>query len=103
MSNDNRIVYGTFCTWWGSIDDVSLQEDLPVCPHCKGVLYEVDKEEWEKGIEDYEKDQLGYREIMNWTKDKCFKSMKDLYVSYKLNHVILDLNVLKWLDVEIGE
>ncbi len=79
MSRDRRIVYGARCSWWGSIDEVSTTASgLPCCPHCGGVLLEVDSEkEWWAGVDQFEADgHPGYRAFLVWLRGKCRPSVE---------------------------
>lgn len=76
MPKDPRIVFGANCTWWESIDKASkiIGTDMPCCPRCHSVLFEVANEEvWWRDIENYDSQQRpGYRKYMEWAKGKCF-------------------------------
>ncbi len=85
MSADPRIVYGAKCAWWDSIDKAGKigPLNIPCCPHCKGVLYEMDSEaEWWKGADEYEKKEPGYRKFMEWLRGKCFKTFEEARQKY---------------------
>lgn len=90
---DTRFVYGASCTWFGSIHEVSstkkhprhhhsVKEDLPCCPVCGGMLFEMkDEKEWWEGIDLFEKGTYplptahpGYRKMWEWQKSMkiCF-------------------------------
>jgi hypothetical protein len=77
---DTRIAYGANCPWWDSIDKVGSNGkgplgSLPCCPHCKGVLFEMDdEEEWFRGVDAHEKNGApGYRAFIEWLRGKCFR------------------------------
>lgn len=73
---DQRIVFGAACSWWDSIYKVGKQGVLPVCPHCKNVLYEVDTiEEWWSRVRAFEaSNHAGYRQFVEWLQGKCFRT-----------------------------
>jgi len=84
---DERIVYGAQCSWWGSIYDVGASgSELPGCPHCHGVLFEVaSEEEWWKGIDQYiaRTGDQNYRKFTEWLKGKCFRSVQVAMEHYR--------------------
>ena len=91
MPNDPRIVYGSRCLWWDSIDKVSILTTqsgtrLPCCPFCRGVLYEIpDLKTWEEGAKKYEANgHSGYVEVLNFMRGKCFKTMDEAKEALKL-------------------
>jgi len=90
---ENLIVYGARCVWWDDIDKVGFIESvgvgnisigprgkvnidiqkLPCCPYCKGVLFQMDEEDWWRGVDNHEnKGHLGYRDFITWLQGKCF-------------------------------
>lgn len=97
---DGRFCYGATCTWFGSIHEISSTKkhprhqqtindghDLPCCPICGGMLFEMqDEGEWWSGIDDFEKGNYalpgakpghphpGYRAMWEWQRaqKKCF-------------------------------
>ena len=79
--HNKRIVYGTNCVWWDSIDKVATIDDepggLPCCPHCKGVLLEIEPGEWWRGVDQQEEKTPGYRALIEWQRGKCFPGMEE--------------------------
>lgn len=77
---DQRIAYGARCTWWDSITKAGrvgkVVGGLPCCPHCGGVLFEVESERlWWEQVDRYAKTTAeGYREFMAWARGKCFRN-----------------------------
>jgi hypothetical protein len=94
---DGRFCYGASCTWFGSIHEVSSTKkhprhqqtindgnDLPCCPICGGMLFEMkDEGEWWEGIDLFEKGTYplptahphpGYRKMWEWQRSMkiCF-------------------------------
>lgn len=87
---DTRIPYGSNCTWWDSIDKVgTLAMDgghrLPCCPHCRGVLFEVESEDaWFAGVDRYEAaGHPGYRAMVEWARGKCFPNLAAVQAAYE--------------------
>lgn len=92
---DNRIAYGARCTWWDGIRKVGKMSpgpsghSLPCCPHCGGVLFELENEgQWLAGADRYENDgHPGYRAMIEWARGKCFKNMDELKTAYEARTV----------------
>lgn len=88
---DTRIPYGARCTWWDSIDKVDHTaagqsgHALPCCPHCGGMLFEVQSEkEWFDGADRYEANgHPGYRSMLEWARGKCFPDFAALKAAYE--------------------
>ena len=74
---DKRIVYGATCTWWGSVNETDVNDfNIPVCPKCGGTLFEFpDENSWWNKVDEGEKEEPGYRKLIEWLKGKCFVSM----------------------------
>lgn len=86
--SDKRIVFGAGCMWWDSIDEVATRPDgahLPCCPHCGGVLFEVENEEiWFRNVDTHERrHNPGYRAMIEWARGKCFKTFDAMEMAYK--------------------
>lgn len=81
---DGRLCYGATCTWFGSIHETK-QAGVPVCPHCGGVLFEMDHEgQWWSGVDKYEAEgHPGYRKMWEWARGKCFKDMAALTAAFQ--------------------
>ncbi len=95
MSDDPRIVSGATCVWWGPISEAGVRTSsggwmrppfsramaragLPCCPHCGGVLFEVQSiEEWWEGVDAFEPTQPGYRKLIEFIRGKHFRNMTD--------------------------
>jgi len=74
---DQRIVYGTTCTWWDGIGKAGKhpKSGLPCCPYCRGMLYEAPSmEEFMVGVEEHEQEDPGYTQMLRWMQGKCFPS-----------------------------
>lgn len=85
---DTRIVYGARCVWWDSIDKASSNDvGLPCCPHCRGVLFQVESAVvWWTNIDTYAEamgDPL-YRAFMEWLRGKCFTSIDHARLEYRI-------------------
>ena len=104
MTEEKLIVYGAKCVWWDSIDKAGKIQgqsghSLPCCPYCKGVLFQQSESDWWFAVQKFENEgHKGYREFIEWQRGKCFPKFEDLKRAYKTNNLILDLDVLKWLD-----
>jgi len=87
---DNRIAYGARCMWWDGIRKVGKTapgpsgHSLPCCPHCGGMLFEMDNEgQWFAGVDRHEKNgNPGYRAMVEWGRGKCFGTYDDLKRAY---------------------
>lgn len=83
---DNRHVYGAACSWNGPIAKIGSNGGLPACPHCKGMLFEMDAGKWHAGIADYclKRDDRDYPAFMAWLSNRgtCspFRNQQDLDV-----------------------
>lgn len=79
------IVYGVSCVWWDSIDKVSKNEvGLPCCPHCKGVLFQIEEAEWDIAIKKYEQSgHPGYIDFLTWLRGKCFLTQAEAEAAFK--------------------
>lgn len=75
---ENLIVYGVRCVWWDSIDKVGKKwGDLPCCPHCGSILYQMDEAEWNSRVKKYEAEgHPGYEGFTTWRRGKCFPSIE---------------------------
>lgn len=75
---DTRIVYGVGCTFWGSIYDIELNGALPACPHCGGLLFEMQTEAaWLKLVDGYAAsiNDSGYGAFVLWNKGQVCVAM----------------------------
>lgn len=85
---DTRIPYGAQCTWWDSIDKVGLRPsgsgNIPCCPECGKMLFEVgSEEEWFEGVDRYTADGHPlYRDMVEWGRGKCFPNHEALKEAY---------------------
>jgi hypothetical protein len=86
---DTRFCYGATCTWFGPIAAVGAlgERALPCCPHCRGVLFEMENEaEWWSGVDRYERDgHPGYRAVQEWQRlhSTCFPTFDKLTAAYE--------------------
>lgn len=88
---DTRIAYGVGCTWWDSIKKVGKTDPgksghtLPCCPHCRGMLFEMENEgQWFDGVKKHEATgNPGYRTMVEWSRGKCFKNYDVLKKTYQ--------------------
>lgn len=87
-NNDRRYVYGALCTWHGPMSAVikSPINGLPACPHCNGLLFELDsKEQWLEPIKRVDTQVEGYATFMEWvgTYGRCWPNYRHALVHYK--------------------
>ena len=117
---DSRIAYGVACVWWDSVHnagstgthplhaasknmtvrrkDGSVNEvcyDLPCCPGCGSMLFEVqDEEAWFASVDKFEKDgHPGYRAFVEWGRGKCYPTTAHAVKAYQTetgNTVVVD-------------
>lgn len=75
-TKDRRVVYGMGCVWWGNIADTVVPKDgIPRCPHCHGVLFEMEGEDvYMDAVRRYEREKglTGYTDFIRWLRGKCF-------------------------------
>lgn len=85
MSEDTRIVYGALCTWWNGIEKVGSRNGLPCCPKCKRMLFEMPSpKEWWHAVEKHKADgHPGYRDFVEWLKDKCYPNFAAAKAAYE--------------------
>jgi hypothetical protein len=86
---DPRIVFGTHCTWWDSIDKVGHTPPgksgitLPCCPNCGDMLFEVPNIDiWWRDVDKHAEHSPGYREMMEYGRGRCFPTISFLANSY---------------------
>lgn len=91
--NDPRIVHGAHCTWWDSINKIATIKapggyDLPCCPNCNGVLFEMpDEATWWKVVDRYEAaGHPGYRTLVEWGRGKCFMNVNAVREAFAAAH-----------------
>lgn len=92
---DKRIVFGAFCTFWGTIYEARSAMSsigVPSCPHCGGVLYEdKDIEAWNARLDATEVNYPDYVAAMNWQREskigcsKSFTALRSMYRAYLAN------------------
>lgn len=84
--SDKRIVYGVGCCWWDKIDKASCKDELPCCPHCGSLLFEMDSKEWRQQIKEYaqKNNDLDYINFIHWLQGKCFKTYPDAKIAFKM-------------------
>jgi hypothetical protein len=91
--------YSSACSWHGSISKVGtvspenykpvlvetsqgkieiLKLDLPCCPHCSAMLFEVESEEvWNEGVQRHDLTHPGYAAFLKWSgeQETCWPSI----------------------------
>jgi hypothetical protein len=91
VPEDDRVAYGVLCAWWDDVANVGKHAvtGLPCCPHCKGLLYEMPRAEWETATKLYaasSADLAEYPDFVAWLKGKCFPNYnyaKQAYAVHK--------------------
>lgn len=85
MPNNTRIVSGTICSWWGTIEEASRNTDgLPHCPYCSLPLFEFETSRaWWQMVHHYDASHPGYNQFIGWLEGKCFPSIKDARDAYE--------------------
>lgn len=83
------IAYGVRCSWWDDKDNVGAVgsgkfPDLPCCPHCKGMLFEIPKPEWVAGLDRFDANHKGYREFIAWRRGRCLRNLSESDVLIQL-------------------
>jgi hypothetical protein len=69
--------------WWDSKDNAGTIDNMPCCPICKSMLFEIDQKVWWKEISTY-KAVPDYRKFIVWLRGKCFASFDDAFAQYRL-------------------
>lgn len=80
------VAYGAQCTWWdlknqvGLIHSPNTKFPLPCCPHCRRMLFEMTRTEWDAAIAKYvsENDNPSYADMIFWGRGKCFSNYAEL-------------------------
>jgi hypothetical protein len=89
MAEPEQVWYG-FCTYWtddwGQLSRVKvkgspsgiegravgvLDSGIPCCPDCGSVGYQMDKTDWEEGVERLEASEPGYAKFLAGVKELC--------------------------------
>ena len=93
VAGDRRVVCGATCCWWDFASRMATKSTargkppLPCCPHCRGVLFEVDSiETWTEGVERYaaENDDPAYPVFMHWLRGRCFPHIDQARAAWRL-------------------
>lgn len=95
-----KVVCGTKCTWWDTIDKVGRTEgkiSLPCCPHCKGMLiFYPDEDAWWDAVsnaqERWGKSLDEHKEMILWGRGHCFPNQRVLQNAWD-NRMRGDLDV----------
>lgn len=96
------VAYGAGCTWWDDKVNVSTTPSgLPCCPHCGGVLFEMEGDAFTEGARTYEHpDVENYYEFLMWMRGKCYPTMCVAITEWH-KHVIERLNQWKVEALEV--
>ena len=83
MSRGEVVIYGAQCSWFGKFGENSNLGGplgLPCCPHCKGVLLQMDKVEWDRDVANYTQrpGNEDYPKFLTWAKaqGRCWPTFK---------------------------
>lgn len=65
-------VYGTRCSYHAPKDKLPLTGGLPVCPHCRNVLFEMPQAEWNSSTLQYAETVCdpGYIDFIKWSENR---------------------------------
>lgn len=84
LETEPLIAYGARCSWWDAKENAGTRESgykgvpgLPCCPHCGGVLFEIEERTWNLGVETREAfkwaaERDDYPELVAWSRGRCF-------------------------------
>ena len=93
----DKIAYGARCTWWDNKENVGTVKvdsskmvnssmTLPCCPHCKGMLFEMENiEVWQEQVDFHDREHPGYSQMITWAKGKCFPDLNSMVSAYTLD------------------
>lgn len=81
------IAYGAHCQWWDDKRKAATKDGtrdgLPCCPHCGGVLFEIDDVDWYKSVRLYdERGHPGYVAFVDWMRGRCFPTQFQATAAY---------------------
>ena len=82
---EQLVVYGACCVWWDTIDKTSRTAGaykIPCCPHCGGVLYQMEWKKWWEAVDKIDSERPGYRAMVEWWRGKCFPTYDDVQVAF---------------------
>lgn len=84
---DTLIVFGARCTWWDDISKTANtgpgRSGIPICPHCRGPLFQYDPAEWWDSVARYTAEEHpDYRAMIEWARGKCFKRLDDAKAAF---------------------
>ena len=73
-----RIGFGAACCWWDEIEAAApTVTGIPCCPHCGGVLYELESDSWwlfaRKHAEEAKDSR--YLAFVEWIRGRCFPNV----------------------------
>ena len=98
-------VYSARCAWHGPIEKVGKLEmppmelknarggnpiqipssGLPCCPYCKSVLFQIEEENWLKGVIQHNISHPGYAELVAWMEKqpRCYPTYKEAAFAFE--------------------
>lgn len=82
-------VYGATCAWHGPIEQTGrIGPGIPCCPHCRGVLLQIDESKWLSGAERHETENFPrYREFLDWinAQPRCYENADEAEAAWRLD------------------
>jgi hypothetical protein len=88
MANEQDLmVYSAHCTWCAPISKASkLESGIPCCPHCKSVLFQMERADWDKGVVGFiaSNGDHAYPSYLEWvaTTDRCYRTYKEARAAF---------------------
>lgn len=83
----DMVAYGARCMWWDDKDNVGIVvtrdgHRLPCCPHCKRVLFEMPRKQWDEAVAAHATNTPDYPEVLEFSRGKCYESFADVRAAY---------------------
>lgn len=101
LETEPLIAYGARCSWWDAKENAGTRESgykgvpgLPCCPHCGGVLFEIEERTWNIGVETREAfkwaaERDDYPELVAWSRGRCYPEPDAMLAGWE-EHLLLD-------------
>lgn len=69
---EGLVWYSSGCAYWtADFNKLKTTRGIPCCPDCGCVGFEVEIDEWEQGAIAFDKNDEGYYEFLQETKETC--------------------------------
>jgi len=71
----SRVVFGAACCWWDRLEAAAQRDTgLPCCPHCGGLLYELEQDSWWSFARQHAEEARDerYLAFLEWLQGRCF-------------------------------